>query len=87
MLQPKQLALPLFQLNPRDAGKAQVDRRLGGLAQLQIRNFKGIKDMSTSFDPITLLVGANNSGKSTILQAIRLVFLSHRKMRRSGCRK
>lgn len=74
MLQPKQLALPLFQLNPRDAGKAQVDRRLGGLAQLQIRNFKGIKDMSTSFDPITLLVGANNSGKSTILQAIRLFF-------------
>jgi predicted ATPase len=70
----KEIQLSLFQLNPRDAGKSQVDRQVGGLAELQIMNFKGIQNISVSFDPITLLVGANNSGKSTILQAIRLFF-------------
>ena len=68
--EPKQL--PLFELSPRNEGKAPVDLKSGGLARLHVENFKGIKDMDTLFEPITLLVGANNSGKSTLLQAIRL---------------
>ena len=72
---PKEGQVPLqFNLTPRDAGKGRVDRDVGGLAELQIRNFKGIHDLSVDFEPITLLVGANNSGKSTVLQAIRLFF-------------
>ncbi len=70
----RQLPLKLFDLNQRDSGKDKIDRSVGGLAELQIRNFKGIRTLLTKFDPITLLVGANNSGKSTVLQAIRLFF-------------
>ena len=71
---PKESQLSLFNLTPRDEGKTKIDLSIGGLAELQIRNFKGIHDLSTKFDPITLLVGANNSGKSTLLQAIRFFY-------------
>lgn len=66
--------LSLFNLSPMDEGKDKVEIGLGGLAELRIKNFKGIDDLTTKFDPITLLVGANNSGKSSVLQAIRLFY-------------
>lgn len=66
--------LPLFNLSPMDEGKDRINLEIGGLAELQIKNFKGINNLTTKFDPITLLVGANNSGKSTVLQAIRLFY-------------
>lgn len=71
---PKERQMPLFHLAPRDEGKTQINLKEGGLAELQIKNFKGIHELSTEFDPITLLIGANNSGKSTMLQAIRLFY-------------
>jgi energy-coupling factor transporter ATP-binding protein EcfA2 len=50
------------------------------VAQLKIQNFKGIKDLSISFEdesgqirPLTLVLGDNGSGKTTALQAIALV--------------
>jgi predicted ATPase len=70
----KDTQLSLFQLTSRDSGKEHVNSTKGGLLELQVKNFKGIENVTTKFDPITLLVGANNSGKSTILQAIRLFF-------------
>jgi len=70
----KEKQLTLFNLQPMDEGKTKVDLMVGGLAKLQVKNFKGIRDLTTEFDPITLLVGANNSGKSTVLQAIRLFY-------------
>lgn len=69
-----QLTMTLFDLNPRNEGKKPIDLRQGGLAELTIHNFKGIDELAVQFDPMTLLVGANNSGKSTLLQAIRLFY-------------
>lgn len=51
------------------------------LAHLKIQNFKGIEELEISFlkegldepRPVTLLLGDNGSGKTTVLQAIALV--------------
>lgn len=44
---------------------------------ISIKNFRGIKDLELSFDKrFNVLIGENNSGKSTILDAIR-VFLNY----------
>src|SRR5262245_26130009 len=41
------------------------------LTSISLENFKGIRDrMTIPLSPITLLFGANSSGKSTIMQAI-----------------
>jgi AAA15 family ATPase/GTPase len=40
------------------------------IAQVSIRRFKNIKDISFKLNSINLLIGANNSGKSSILQAL-----------------
>lgn len=66
--------LRLFDLAPRNAGQIPTSQEESGLASISIRRFKGIENMEVEFDPITLLVGGNNSGKSTVLQAIRLFY-------------
>jgi len=40
------------------------------LKKLSIKNFKIIQDMTIEFTPFTVLIGENNCGKSTILQAL-----------------
>jgi energy-coupling factor transporter ATP-binding protein EcfA2 len=40
------------------------------LTSVTIRRFKRIEDLTIDLDDVTLLIGANNSGKSSILQAI-----------------
>lgn len=42
------------------------------LTGLRLENFKGFEDIEVEFGDFNLLVGTNNSGKSTILQAIKL---------------
>lgn len=42
------------------------------ITKIQIKNFKGISDETIEFNNFELLVGANNSGKSTILQAMAI---------------
>ena len=37
---------------------------------LKIRRFKQLQDVAISLDDVTLLIGANNSGKSSVLQAL-----------------
>lgn len=41
------------------------------LEQIRIRNFKNILDLKLNLDNLNVLVGSNNSGKSSILQAIQ----------------
>lgn len=43
------------------------------LASLQIKNFKSYDDATLYFAPLTFFVGANASGKSNALEAIRLL--------------
>lgn len=40
------------------------------ITQIRVRNFKKIADTTVSLGPITYLVGGNNSGKSSVLQAV-----------------
>jgi putative ATP-dependent endonuclease of OLD family len=43
------------------------------LTRLHIQNFRGIKDLTIALDrDITVLIGENNSGKTSILEALRL---------------
>ncbi len=42
------------------------------LQKIQIRNFRGIKDLTLILDEFCILIGENNSGKSSVLDALRL---------------
>ncbi len=44
------------------------------LINVFIHNFRGIINTSMHFHPYTLLVGANNAGKSTIIDCIRAFY-------------
>ena len=49
------------------------------LRELQIRNFRKIDALTVSFPRgLTVLVGENNSGKTTIIDALRLILFSSR---------
>jgi len=43
------------------------------IKKLSVKNFKSLKDISLDFAPITLLVGENNTGKSSALQILLLL--------------
>jgi len=43
------------------------------ITNLKIKNFRGFEEESINFDDITIFVGENNTGKTTILDAIRFV--------------
>ena len=44
------------------------------LTHISMHNFRGIIDASMAFHPYALVVGANNSGKSTIIDCIRAFY-------------
>lgn len=47
------------------------------LSQLKLENFRGFEHLQISFEPdVTVLVGANGSGKSSVLDAVRLALRS-----------
>jgi putative ATP-dependent endonuclease of OLD family len=54
------------------------------ISQLTIKNFRGILDGEVRFDGHSVLVGDNNSGKSTVLEAIDLVLGPERLARHSA---
>jgi putative ATP-dependent endonuclease of OLD family len=43
------------------------------LTKLTIKNFRGFEEETIDFDDITVFVGENNTGKTTVLDAIRFV--------------
>lgn len=43
------------------------------LTELRLRNFRCFTDHTIPFRPLTIIVGQNNAGKSTIVEALRLV--------------
>ena len=42
------------------------------LQKIQIRNFRGIRDLTLILDDFCVLIGENNSGKSSVLDALKL---------------
>lgn len=53
------------------------------LQQVEIANFRGIKNLLIVFDDVTVLIGENNTGKTTILDALQLC-LSRSLTRKGG---
>jgi putative ATP-dependent endonuclease of OLD family len=43
------------------------------LVEIDIKNFRGIKSLSIPIDRLTVLIGENNVGKSTVIEALKLV--------------
>jgi hypothetical protein len=43
------------------------------LNSLHLQNFRGFADHAVSFRPLSVIVGPNNGGKSTVIEALRLV--------------
>ena len=43
------------------------------LKELNLRNYRGFRDHKVPLRPLTVLVGQNNAGKSTIAEALRLI--------------
>ncbi|MGE0683030.1 MAG: ATP-dependent endonuclease [Candidatus Binatia bacterium] len=54
------------------------------LAEIKIENFRGIRSLHLPLDGLVVLIGENNIGKSTILEAIRLVLSRGLGTRRGG---
>jgi predicted ATPase len=40
------------------------------ISRVRVKNFRCLRDVSVSFDPLTVLVGPNACGKSTLLEAL-----------------
>src|SRR5215207_11230520 len=43
------------------------------IRRLQLSDFKAFHDLRLDFAPLTILLGPNNSGKSSIIAAVRLL--------------
>lgn len=54
------------------------------LCGIKIENYRGIRSLQLPLDRLTVLIGENNTGKSTVLEAIRLVLTRGFGTRRGG---
>jgi AAA ATPase domain len=54
------------------------------LERMRLRNFRGFEDHAVPFRDSTVIVGANNAGKSTLVEALRLVGLVTDRFRRGS---
>ncbi len=54
------------------------------LVDIKIENFRGIRFLYLPLDNLTVFIGENNTGKSTVLEAIRLVLTRGFGIRRGG---
>ena len=59
----------------RSVGQTQHAILEGVLTTLRLRNFRGFEDHVLPLRPMTLIVGRNNAGKSSVVEALRLVSL------------
>src|SRR4051812_26882264 len=45
------------------------------ISELHLTNFRGFEDHKVPLNALTIIVGRNNAGKSTIVEALRLISL------------
>lgn len=51
-----------------------IDKLKMKIEKLEVKNFRAIYDLSIEFGRVTVLIGKNSSGKSSILNAIQVIF-------------
>jgi energy-coupling factor transporter ATP-binding protein EcfA2 len=51
------------------------------LKSLRLQNFRGFTDHVVEFAPFTLLIGQNNAGKTTIIEALRIIAVAQARMK------
>ncbi len=51
------------------------------ITSIELRNFRGFREHILPFVPLTVLVGENNAGKTTIVEALRLVSIVTQRFR------
>ena len=56
----------------RQRDRVQPNRKPTFLESWRMENFKSIKSAEVTFKPLTVLVGPNSAGKSSLLQSILL---------------
>ena len=44
------------------------------LADVRIQDFRGLRDLCTTLDPLTVVIGENNAGKTSFLQGLAVLF-------------
>ncbi len=49
--------------------------------RLYFKNYRGFEEHTISLRPLTVFVGQNNAGKSTIVEALRLITFVSQKMK------
>ena len=54
------------------------------LVELRLKNFRGFNDHTAPLRPTTLIVGRNNAGKSSVVEALRLLSLVTTRFRGLG---
>ena len=54
------------------------------LVELHLKNFRGFEDHTVPLRPTTLIVGRNNAGKSSVVEALRLLSLVTKRFRSVG---
>lgn len=57
------------------------------ITKLYLKNFRGFKEHELPFKKTTVIVGRNNAGKSTIVEALRLISIIANRYRSLGYRK
>ena len=53
------------------------------IRQIHLQNFRGFEDHTIQLKPLALIVRANNAGKSTVVEGLRLASLALRAIRAS----
>lgn len=49
------------------------------LKSLELKNFRGFREHRVDFAPFSLLIGQNNAGKTTLIEALRIIALAQAK--------
>ena len=64
-----------IKLAAEDSAKAAVPNPAKiALTDVRVQDFRGLRDLCTKLDLMTVLIGENNAGKTSFLQALAIVF-------------
>lgn len=53
-------------------GRCDWKRRAGVIKSITLKNFRGFRDHTVELTPFCLLIGQNNAGKTTLVEALRI---------------